>query len=81
MGFLGMGIFLFWARTKDPRGWGSGIRDPKKSRVKNPQCLGWEFGIFEAENFLEFCGYFSSPGFFRDGNFSYTVHPPIRGIF
>ena len=35
MGFFG--DFSLRARSKNPRGWGSGIWDPQKSPVKNPQ--------------------------------------------
>ena len=36
---IGNGDFSFWAKS---RGWERGIRDPKKSLVKNPQ---WDLGF------------------------------------
>ena len=43
---FGNGDFLFLARTKDLRGWESGIREPKKIPSKkspNPRMGIWDF--------------------------------------
>ena len=65
IGFLGMGIFYFWLEQKISGVGNRGFGNQKKSRVKNPQTRGWEFGIFEIFfwGYLGFFEDFSIPGF------------------